>query len=85
MTTLEIIAGSVLIFSCLVIVIAAMLQSSKGDGLTSAIMGSGGPSTREKGRTSDQKLATLTAILAVVFFIVTIGVNIVVIISKTAA
>ena len=84
MTTLEIAAGSTLIFSCLVIVIAAMMQSSKGDGLTSAIMGSGGPSMREKGRTNDQKLAVLTTILAVIFFVVTIGVNIVALISKAA-
>ena len=84
MTTWEIVAGSTLIFSCLVIVIVAMMQSSKGDGLTSAIMGTGGPSTREKGRTTDQKLAIVTTILAVIFFLVTVGVNIAALLAQAA-
>ena len=78
MTTLEIVAGSFLIFSSLIITIAVALQSSKGDGLTSAIMGTGGMGGgRERAKSADAKLSTLTKYLTILFFIVTIAVNII--------
>lgn len=85
MTTLEIVAGSFLILCCIIIVIAVSLQSSKGGGLTSAIMGGDGPGARERGKTSDAKLATLTKWLAILFFVVTLAVNILALIAKKAA
>ena len=83
MTTLELVAGGFLIFSSLIITIAVSLQSSKGDGLTSAIMGTGGVGgARERGKSVDAKLATLTKYLTVLFFIVTIAVNIIALVMK---
>ena len=82
MTNLEYFAGGFLILSSLVITIAVALQSSKGDGLTSAIMGTGGSSSRERGKSADAKLATLTKYLTILFFIVTIAVNIIVLLPK---
>lgn len=76
MTVLEIIAGATLLLTSVLIVLAVMLQSGKGDGLSGAIMG-GATGGREKGKESDKKLAKITKVLAVVFFIVTLAVNIV--------
>ena len=83
MTTLEIVAGSFLILSTIVITLAVALQSSKGDGLTSAIMGTGGGGGgRERGKSADAKLATLTKYLTILFFAVTIAVNVIALIMK---
>lgn len=85
MGTLEIVAGSLLILSSIIIIIAVSLQSNKGGGLTSAIMGGEGPGGRERGKSSDAKLATLTKWLAVVFFVVSLAVNIIALIAKKGA
>jgi len=78
MTTLEIVAGAILIASSLVITLVVAMQSSKGDGLTSAIMGTGGMrGGREKAKTADEKLSNLTKWLAIVFFVVTLAVNVI--------
>ena len=78
MTLSEQIAGGFLILASIVITLAVALQSSKGDGLTSAIMGTGGlGGAREREKTTDAKLATLTKYLTILFFIVTIAVNII--------
>jgi len=83
MTTLEIIAGGFLVLSSIIITIAVALQSNKGDGLTSAIMGTGGGAGgRERGKSTDEKLSTLTKYLTILFFIVTIAVNVVALIAQ---
>lgn len=82
MNTLEIIAACMLVLSAIIITIVVSLQSSKGDGLTSAIMGSGAMAGgRERGKSTDAKLATATKWLAAVFFLITLGVNVVLLIK----
>lgn len=77
MSPIEIIAGCALIVSSILIIIAVTLQSGKGGGLTSAIMGGEGTSARGRAKDSDAKLATLTKWLAGVLFVVTVVVNII--------
>ncbi len=79
---MEIIAGATLLLTSVLIILSVMLQSSKGDGLSGVIMGGEGGSGRERGKASDIKLARITKVLAVVFFIVTLAVNVVALSAK---
>ncbi|MEA5051473.1 MAG: preprotein translocase subunit SecG [Oscillospiraceae bacterium] len=82
MSAIEIVAGSMLLLCSLCIILAVMLQSGKGDGLSGAIMGGGDYSYRGKGKDNDAKLARMTKILAVVFFVVTLAVNVIALSAK---
>ena len=77
MSTIEIVAGALLILTSLVIVIAVTLQSSKGGGMSGAIMGGEGTAVRGKAKDNDAKLAKITKILAVVLFVLTLAVSII--------
>ncbi len=66
--------GAVLIVSSIIIVIVVMLQQSQQEGLSGAI--AGGAETffgKNKGRTMEAKLAKITKIVAVVFFVVSLA------------
>lgn len=86
MSIYEIIAGVLLIIVSLCIVAVTIVQSKKDQGMTSAITGAGNDSFYGKNaqNTKEAKLEKLTKISAVVFFVVTIIVNIVPIIFKAA-
>ena len=63
--------GAVLIISSIIIVVSVMLQQSQQQGLSGAI--SGGSDTffdKNKGRTIESKLANITKIFAIIFFVV---------------
>ncbi len=66
--------GAVLIISSILIVILVMLQQSQQQGLSGAIAG-GSDSffDKNKGRTKEAKLATITKILAAIFFVTAVG------------
>lgn len=76
----EIIAGSVLIAASLVIILIVLAQDSKDDGLTSAIGGGYNSSFFEgnKSRTKDAKLSKFTKAAAVLLFIVTLALNVII-------
>ena len=78
MSTLEIIAGVVLILCSIVIILVVLAQDSKDDGLTSAIGGGYNESFYEgnKSRTKDAKLSRFTKISAALIFIVTLALNV---------
>ncbi len=84
MSGVEIIAGILLILASLVIVLIVLVQESKEQGLTSAIGGGANDSFygKNSGRTRDAKLSKFTKVAAIVFFIVTLVVNIIVAIQK---
>ncbi|MGN0632782.1 MAG: preprotein translocase subunit SecG [Oscillospiraceae bacterium] len=84
MSTLEIIAGAVLILASLVIILVVLAQDSKEQGLTSAIGGGYNESFFEgnKGRTKDAKLSRFTKVSAVIIFIVTLALNVLVSLRK---
>ncbi|MBR1392722.1 MAG: preprotein translocase subunit SecG [Ruminococcus sp.] len=78
MSTLEIIAGVLLLLSGLIIILVVLAQETKEQGLTSAIGGGANDSFYEHnmGRTKDAKLSKFTRNAAIVMFIVTLAVNI---------
>ena len=84
MGVLEIAAGALLILSSVIIILVVLVQESKEQGLTSAIGGGSNESFYERntGRTRDAKLSRITKVCAVIFFIVTLAVNIISTISK---
>lgn len=80
----EIIAGSVLMLACILLIIVVLLQDNKGNGLSGAIGGgeSGGILQRGRGRMRDEKLAKITKILAIVLFAVVLVVDLLSLIKK---
>ena len=66
----EVVVGIVLIITSLILVATVLLQESKSAGLSGAI--AGGAETflgKGKSKTTEQKLAKITKILAIVFFV----------------
>ncbi len=66
--------GAILIVSSIIIIAVVMLQQSQQQGLSGTI--AGGADTffdKNKGRTSEAKLAKITKIVAGVFFVVTLA------------
>ena len=82
MSILEIIGGALLIVCSLAIVLFVSLQSEKSDGLSGAIAGGSDTSFGGRGNTNDEKLASVTRILVIVFFVLTLVVNVLVLISS---
>ena len=74
MQALEIILGILILLTSLLIVVLVLLQEGKQQGLSGAI--AGGAETffgKSKGRTMEQKLVKITRVVAVVFFVLTLG------------
>ena len=82
MSVLEIIGGALLVICSLAIVLFVALQSEKSDGLSGAIAGGSDTSYGKKGNSNDEKLASLTRVFCIVFFVLTLIVNIFVLISN---
>ena len=79
MTALEIIIGSAILLACVFITIICMLQEQKPQNATSAITGASNDSFYDKnrGRTKEARLKKFTTILAVVFFVLILFMDIV--------
>ena len=74
MPTIEIILGVLILIPSILVVIMVLLQEGKQQGLSGAI--AGGAETffgKSKGRTMEQKLVKITRVLAIVFFVLTLG------------
>ncbi len=84
MGALEIVSGIVLIFCSVFIVAITLMQSQKQQGMTSAIGGSNNDSFYGKNsqNTREKALERLTKIVAIIFFIVVIGVNFIEVIAS---
>jgi len=77
MSLLAIILGSVDIALCLFLIIAVLFQHGKSAGLSGTI--SGGAETffgKNKGRSIDAKLSAATTVIAIVFVILTVVLNV---------
>ena len=70
--------GAILIISSIVIIVTVMLQQSQQQGLSGAIAG-GSDSffDKNKGRTTEAKLAKITKIFAGVFFVLALAAGVV--------
>lgn len=77
MSIWEIIAGILLLISGLFLVVVVLLQEGKQNGLSGAIQGGSTESylSNNRGRSRDAQLKRNTKIMATIFFILTIGVN----------
>ncbi len=84
MSVMEIVAGSVLIFVSLILVLIVLSMESKDQGLTSAIGGGYNESFYGKNgkSTKDAKLSRIARVCSILLFVVTLTVNIVVSISN---
>ncbi|MBR1811349.1 MAG: preprotein translocase subunit SecG [Clostridia bacterium] len=80
----EVVFGCALIVLAIFITIIVLLQKSNDDGLSGAIVGGSSDTFygKNKGRTRDAKLAKITKILAVAFFVVVLAASFVMAIFK---
>ena len=73
---LRTIATVIFIVLCIALVILVMLQESKNTGLTGTVSGMADTYWgKNKGRSMEGKLVKWTAVLAVIFFVLTIVLN----------
>lgn len=80
MSTWEIVSGILLILCCICTIILCLCQDSKAqDSMTSAITGASTDSFygKNEGRTKEAKLIKLTRNFTIVFFVLTLVVNII--------
>ncbi|MGN0654602.1 MAG: preprotein translocase subunit SecG [Oscillospiraceae bacterium] len=79
MGTLEIVAGAILLAVSVIIVVVTLLQETKNPGMSSAIGGGSNDSFygKNSGRSREAKLAKFTTVMTIIFFVVTLAVNIV--------
>ena len=79
MGTREIVAGAILIAVSVIIVVVTLLQETKNPGMSSAIGGGSNDSFygKNSGRSREAKLAKFTTVMTIIFFVVTLAVNIV--------
>ena len=84
MGVIEIISGIVLIACSVFIVVITLMQSQKQQGMTSAIQGSNNDSFYGKNgqNTREKALERLTKIVAFIFFVVVIAVNIISVVAS---
>lgn len=84
MSVLEIVSGALLILSGIFIILVTLLQESKQPGMTSAIGGGSNESFygKNSSRTREARLIKLTRIMAGVFFLVTLAVNVIPLFTK---
>ncbi|MDD6061907.1 MAG: preprotein translocase subunit SecG [Oscillospiraceae bacterium] len=74
MEPLEIILGVLILITSILVVVLVLMQEGRQQGLSGAI--AGGAETffgKSKSRTMEQKLVKYTKILAIVFFVLTLG------------
>ncbi|MGN0667344.1 MAG: preprotein translocase subunit SecG [Huintestinicola sp.] len=84
MQTIEIVSGILLLIASVFIVVVTLMQTTKQQGMTSAISGSNNDSfySKNSANTKEKALERLTKIMAGIFFIVTIAVNIISALAK---
>ena len=77
MGIVEIVSGAILIAVSVIVIIVTLLQESK-DRHMSAINGSAGESFFDKNssRSKEAKLSRITTVLTIIFFVVTLALNI---------
>lgn len=82
MSTWEIIAGILLIISCIVIIGIVLSQEAKGQGLSSVITGTSMMSDESRSRAKEVRQVRMTRIFAIVLFVLTVAVNFLSVLAK---
>ena len=78
----EIGAGVVLIISCIVLIGIILSQEAKGQGLSSVITGTSMMSDESRTRSKEVRQVRATRVAAIIFFVLSITVNVVSIVAK---
>ena len=74
MTVFEIIGSILLIITCVLVTVTVLFQSSsKADGI-SALSGNSASASVADAKSNNAKLARMTKVLAIVFFVITLAV-----------
>lgn len=79
----EILLGSLVIVTSLIMIVVVLMQESRAQGLSGAI--AGGADTflgKNRGKTMDQKLNKITKVLAVIFFVLALVATLIVLFVK---
>ena len=75
MTVFEIIGSILLIITCVLVTVTVLFQSSsKADGISALTGGKSASASAAEAKSNDAKLARITKVLAIVFFVVTLAV-----------
>lgn len=80
MELLEIIGGAVLLVACIAIIVLCLMQENKsGDSMTNALTGASSESFygKNESRSREAVLGRITRTMGIIFFIVTLAVNII--------
>ncbi|MBR3971159.1 MAG: preprotein translocase subunit SecG [Ruminococcus sp.] len=80
MEIMEIIGGAVLLIACIAIIVLCLMQESKSqDSLTNALTGASSDSFygKNEGRSREAVLARITKTAGILFFVITLAVNII--------
>ena len=80
MELLEIIGGAVLLIACIAIIVLCLMQENKsGDSMTNALTGASSDSFygRNESRSREAVLARITKTAGILFFVITLAVNII--------
>ena len=76
MTVFEIIGSILLIITCVLVTVTVLFQSSsKADGISALTGGKSASASAAEAKSNNAKLARITKVLAIVFFVVTLAVS----------
>ncbi len=79
MNPIELIGAILLLIACIFIILTVMMQETKQSGMNSITGGSSDTYVSRKGaRTKEAYLNKLTKVCAIIFFVVSLGLNIIV-------
>ena len=76
MDALKITAGILLLVACILLIILFLMQTSKQSGLSLLTGSSDSYFSKNKSKTLDAKIVNLTRIFVIVFFVLTVALNI---------
>ena len=75
MTVFEIIGSILLIITCVLVTVTVLFQSSsKADGISALTGGKSASASAADAKSNNAKLARMTKVLAIVFFVITLAV-----------
>ena len=75
MTVFEIIGSILLIITCVLVTVTVLFQSSsKADGISALTGGKSASASAAEAKSNNAKLAKITKVLAIVFFVITLAV-----------
>lgn len=78
MNVLDIIGGILLLIASILIIILVVMQDSKQSGLSAMTGQSDSYLSKNKGKTLESKLVMITKVFVIAFFVLTVGMNLII-------